>query len=291
MKERRSGEREAAIHALVPLLILVVVAIIALLSGHTSGIRHVGVATGPTAVAQPAACESADPPAPLLSANGVPALDIKYVRVAKEPEGFVTKFGGEPKWVGKPEWPLSRSTGKPMVFIGQVSLDHALFPGAKGRMAYLFVTGDDDYVNGAEPWDPDAGENAIVVQPGDKPIVDTTDSATGPTTLTWAPGTTSAQPEIYRAMFTPSLEPSFLSDAARQKLTQGQEDAYETAIGPDKIGGTPDFIQGAEFPCSGDRLLYQVGFQPFDLNLGDGGVGFAFINSTGTAGRFLTQSH
>jgi hypothetical protein len=291
MKDRRSGEREAAIHAIVPVAILAVVAAIALISGHSSGVRYAGIAAGPTAAAQPAACESANPPAPLLSPEGVPALDIKYVPVAKEPEGFVTKFGGQPKWVGKPEWPLSRSTGKPMVFIGQVSLDHALFPGATGRMAYLFVTGDDDYVNGAEPWDPDAGENAIVVQPGDKPIVATTHSAKGPTTLTWATGTTSQRPVIYRAVFTPSQDPAFVGDTARQELTQQQNDAYETAIGPDKIGGTPDFFQGAEFPCSGERLLYQVGYQPFDLNLGDGGAGFAFINATGTAGRFLTQSH
>jgi Domain of unknown function (DUF1963) len=239
-------------------------------------------------------CTTTKPP-DTGAAGGVAADHITYVPVANDPKGFVTKFGGQPAWVGKPEWPLSRSTGKPMTFIGQIRLDQSLFPGAKGKMAYLFVTGDNDMGYDAEPWDPDAGENAVIVQPGGKPIVATAASSTGPTVETSvrdpATGKYSDRPVIYRAAFTRVEEPNYVSATALSNLPQSSFNAYENAIGPDKVGGTPDFFQGAEFPCSANRLIYQLGYQPFDVNLGDGGAGFAFINASGTAGRFVSQSH
>jgi hypothetical protein len=74
----------------------------------------------------------------------------------------VTKFGGQPVWVADPVWPLSRSTGQPMQFIGQIALDRDLFGDVPARMAYLFMTDTD---GSAETWDPNAGENAVVLQP------------------------------------------------------------------------------------------------------------------------------
>ena len=77
----------------------------------------------------------------------------------------VTKFGGQPVWITKPEWPLSKSTGKPMEFICQIKLDSTLFPNSKAQMAYLFMTNlDDEYVD--DTWECDGGENAIILQPG-----------------------------------------------------------------------------------------------------------------------------
>jgi hypothetical protein len=88
----------------------------------------------------------------------------------------VTKFGGQPVWVGKPEWPLSRETGEPMRFICQVALDLEIFGGEAGRMAYIFMTDGEEYVDGT--WDPD-GENAVIIQP-DGNNVATRPLATGP---------------------------------------------------------------------------------------------------------------
>lgn len=69
----------------------------------------------------------------------------------KEPETVtqtVTKFGGQPIWIDKAEWPISRSTEKPMRFICQIDLEENVFDGLGGRMAYIFMTDDDDYVDG-----------------------------------------------------------------------------------------------------------------------------------------------
>jgi hypothetical protein len=40
---------------------------------------------------------------------------------------FATKFGGPPNWIEKPEWPMSKATGEPMRFIGQIALEPELF--------------------------------------------------------------------------------------------------------------------------------------------------------------------
>lgn len=34
----------------------------------------------------------------------------------------VTKFGGQPVWIGEPQWPVSRQYGTPMQFICQIAL-------------------------------------------------------------------------------------------------------------------------------------------------------------------------
>ena len=70
----------------------------------------------------------------------------------------VTKVGGQPVWLEDPQWPLSLDTGEPMHFLGQFALDG-------GRLAYLFMSGEgDEYVD--DTWEPDGGENALVIQPG-----------------------------------------------------------------------------------------------------------------------------
>ena len=65
----------------------------------------------------------------------------------------VTKFGGQPVWITEPEWPLSEETGEPMRFICQVTLYPELFGDVKGKMAYIFMTDGEDYVDGT--WEPE----------------------------------------------------------------------------------------------------------------------------------------
>jgi hypothetical protein len=76
----------------------------------------------------------------------------------------MTKLGGQPVWVGKPEWPLSRALNVPMRFIGQFALDPELFGSCAAQLAYLFLTDTDTFVDGT--WQPDSGENAMILQPG-----------------------------------------------------------------------------------------------------------------------------
>jgi len=81
--------------------------------------------------------------------------NIEFFEVKNPIVGCVTKFGGQPNWIGKPEWPLSKATDEPMRFIGQIHLEPDLFGKIPGRMAYLFMTDDAD-VDGT--WESDGGE-------------------------------------------------------------------------------------------------------------------------------------
>jgi hypothetical protein len=77
----------------------------------------------------------------------------------------VTKFGGLPVWVGEPAWPTPVATGQKMLFIGQVVIDKRLFPVEEHRLAYLFITEEDDETVGQlETWNPSSGENAVIIQ-------------------------------------------------------------------------------------------------------------------------------
>ena len=91
-------------------------------------------------------------------------LRIELRQVAEPITRPETKFGGDPVWIDGPQWPLSRRYGCPMQFIGQVAIDPRVFPNAVARMAYIFMT---DLDGGDLTWDPDAGENAVILQPGD----------------------------------------------------------------------------------------------------------------------------
>ena len=102
---------------------------------------------------------------------------IEFVESRKPISGLVTKFGGQPVWIGEPQWPLSKSTGKPMRFIGQIAIDSTQFSPVTARMAYLFMTDGEEYVDGT--WEPDGGENAVVLQPG-QTTVKTQPLAQGP---------------------------------------------------------------------------------------------------------------
>ena len=75
----------------------------------------------------------------------------------------VTKFGGQPVWVDKPQWPVSKRLKKPMQFICQIKIDPALFGECPAQMAYLFMTDDSDDPGMYDTWDPDGGENAVIV--------------------------------------------------------------------------------------------------------------------------------
>src|SRR5689334_19521732 len=75
-----------------------------------------------------------------------------------------TKFDGQPDWVAKPELPTSKETGEPMRFICQIDLPEIGLDNLEAKFAYLFMTDGEEYVDGT--WEPDGGENAIILQPG-----------------------------------------------------------------------------------------------------------------------------
>jgi hypothetical protein len=95
----------------------------------------------------------------------------------------ITKFGGQPVWIEQPQWPLSRQTGEPMRFIGQIALDTELFGEPAGRVAYLFISDGETFVDNT--YDPEGGENAVIIQPGGGCEVTTQPLPAGPSVQKW----------------------------------------------------------------------------------------------------------
>lgn len=208
--------------------------------------------------------------------------------------GLVSKFGGQPCWLEAPQWPLSRATGRPMRFIAQLALQAPLFAGTGARMAYLFLTDDpQQYVDGT--WEPDGGENAVILQPG---------RFAGPVAPLWhgpalyrmaeVAGERALQPQDveFLVRLHPIEEPEHVPEAVRWEWPEAQQEHYAQVLAGNKIGGSPGFLQGDEFPQPGDwKLLLQIDSTtvPFYVNFGDAGIGYAFIDQDEQEGRFLWQ--
>lgn len=206
----------------------------------------------------------------------------------------VTKFGGQPTWVEAPQWPLSRQTGRPMRFLAQVALETPVFTASGGKMAYVFMTDEEEYVEGT--WEPDGGENAIVVQPGVF-AGPTTDTATGPSLYRMAEAAGQARlvPEAveFSAELRTAEEPDYQPESARGTWTDERFEAYAQALEGNKLGGAPIFLQGDEFPAGDEwKLLLQLDSTavPFHVNFGDAGIAYAFIDSQERRGKLLWQS-
>lgn len=168
----------------------------------------------------------------------------------------VTKLGGQPVWLGEPQWPLSTELGTPMMFLGQFRL-----PGEKVRMAYLFMSDDEDYVDGT--YEAEGGENALIVQPGRVPsFITVTDDAEGPT----------------------------MSDDLAVALVPTGPAELEAGW-DDRLGGPPSWLQDEEWPAGEWAFLFQLNGTGkfYDVNFGDAGVGYGFLSPDGKEGRFLWQ--
>jgi uncharacterized protein YwqG len=204
---------------------------------------------------------------------------IEFVESVSPITGLVTKFGGQPDWVGEAQWPLSRETGNPMRFLCEIKLSPELFPNAKGQMAYLFMTDeeDGDFVDGT--YEPDGGENAVILQPGH----------TGVPTAARPQG-----PTLYRMVQRAGaklLTPEPCQFGVRL-IEEDDAEANAEDFSGVRIGGKPVFLQGEEFPFEGtNRLLIQIDScsVPFYVNFGDAGVGYAFLNEAGDQAKLLWQ--
>jgi uncharacterized protein YwqG len=218
---------------------------------------------------------------------------IEFVETKNPIRGAVTKFGGQPAWIAQPQWPLSAQTGRPMRFICQIALDPELFGPIDARVAYLFITDEEEHVDGT--WEPDGGENAVILQPGST-SVPVTSASTGPTLYRMAK-------KMFRKRSVPQScefgvktvvaeDHEFVPEEKRDEWSDDQGENYWNDLLGNKIGGTPLFIQSDEFPDSGRwKLLLQLDSAeaPFHLNLGDAGVGYAFLSEDGKRAKFLWQ--
>jgi hypothetical protein len=170
-----------------------------------------------------------------------------------------------------------------MRFICQIAMEPEIFGGGVGRMAYLFMTDGEEFVDGT--YEPDGGENAVIIQP-DGNNVATEPLDTGPSLYSMEETEGADLLHPVPREFAVALEPG----ADPEHGFEDDEDgvAYEEV----KIGGTPIFLQGEEYPAGGGwRLLLQLDSAtvPFYVNFGDAGVGYAFISEDGRSGKFLWQ--
>ena len=205
----------------------------------------------------------------------------------------VTKFGGQPVWVDKPQWPASAETGNLMRFICQINLTDGQFQSALGKVAYIFMTEEEEYVDGT--WEPDGGENTVVIQSVQAGMT-TEEAISGPTIVQYVKvegeKLLQAEPKEYEVRLLKKEEPAYASEQERASWTESVFDDYAKKLEGNKIGGSPIFLQGEEFPSDDEyRLLMQLDSTdvPFSINFGDAGIGYAFINQDCTVGKFLWQ--
>ncbi|MEU6378582.1 hypothetical protein [Streptomyces sp. NPDC046909] len=181
----------------------------------------------------------------------------------------VTKMGGQPVWLEAPQWPVSLETGEPMQFLGQFALDG-------GRLAYLFMTGDEDeFVDGT--YEPEGGENALLVQPGGRipDFVTVEARAEGPS--------------VGSDQLPGAGEREGGDEAGRDAGDENGEGGPWQFLGG--VGVRPHWLQNPETPGEGWSLVVQLDAEdlPFYVNFGDAGIGYAFLSPDGKEGRFLWQ--
>lgn len=207
----------------------------------------------------------------------------------------VTKFGGQPVWIVEPQWPLSKEMGVQMRFICQIALEANMFPGCGGKVAYIFMTDAEDYVDGT--WEPDGGENAVIIQPGGIISVPVITAKTGPILQNFVSFSgydkLQLQDVVLAVKLSEGYDPDFISVEQASSLSEDQWKEYRAKIEGNKIGGTPGFLQGDEFPDEETtwKLLLQLDScgVPFSVNFGDAGIAYAFINKDASIGKFLWQ--
>jgi uncharacterized protein YwqG len=218
---------------------------------------------------------------------------IEFVAARKPILAPVTKFGGQPVWVSEPQWPLSAETGKPMRFICQIAVSGELFGSVATRMPYIFMTDEEEYVDGT--WEPDGGENVVILQPGTA-SVPVEPLAEGPTLYRLVKKMFKKrlvpEPCEFGIQTTVSEDPAFVPESERAKWSEEKWEEYANALDGNKVGGTPIFMQGDEYPGPGSwKLLLQPDSTrvPFFVNFGDAGIAYAFLSEDGTRGKFLWQ--
>jgi hypothetical protein len=197
------------------------------------------------------------------------------------------KFGGQPDWVAQPAWPLGPGRW-PMIFYGQFPL-----LGAPSRVAYLFFSAET-----VDTFEPLADANAVVVQPGAAPQVDTLAMRNGPQ-LFESVRDTRPRPPLYGnrpnrqrpyerfVVLTPGTDPP---EWTWPKVPEG---AYIATSHGDwnKIGGTPLFLQGNDWPHGhGWEFAFQFTASWAGHEFGDGAECYGFANTDGR-GAFLWQCH
>jgi len=230
---------------------------------------------------------------------------LRYHEAPTPIRTLTTKFGGQPVWLEEPSWPLSRAYGTPMQFICQIALPAEFLAAEGARMVYLFVTDDYDHGYRASTFEPDGGENALILQPAGQWEGPTHPLRSGPTLYrrTWTgrdfdPDTGAGwdrTPGEWAVELQAGEDPAGGAWGDRDGDDPVAWRSYRDALAEDKIGGTPvPTINDPTFPDAEQwRLLLQLNTKeneigdPFFLNFADDGVGYAFLSREGRRAQFF----
>lgn len=179
-----------------------------------------------------------------------------------------------------------------MQFIAQIPFGPDLFPGTQPAMAFLFMT---DSNAETETWNPDGGENAVIILPrreltnavtvGDAPRLFRMRKRLWSKTLL-------PEAVVFATELSESRDPEFVPEEGLVLMSGEERESYLAAIQGNKLGGSPYFIQADELPIPAPwHLLLQLDSAtvPFWINFGDAGVGHLFIDGSGRQGKFLWQ--
>jgi hypothetical protein len=225
-----------------------------------------------------------DPPKPYRAPphphRTVPRWSFELEAVDEPIVEPVSKFGGQPVWIGDPTWPLSVD-GAPTTFMAQFTI-----PGREG-LAYLFL--DEAAVETEEiHW------GVVIVQPSpvSVPFVAT---PTGPTF--WTDSTETPGPERYLSRRIPGqvesrvvVEPGLDFDDWTI-LDDDPEPHGDDDRDWNKLGGNPRWLQGAQMPDEpGWRFLFQFTAAKVGHELADGAEVYGLIHDDGR-GHLIVHSH
>lgn len=151
----------------------------------------------------------------------------------------------------------------------------------------IFVTHPDDCDD--DFFDPDAtewngGENAVIIQPLEK--VYNEECTKGPAIFD-----KNNERFEYIPVLKEGRDPEFITSDKYKRLDNYERYGYDQLIDTDKIGGTPNFFRGDEWPEGEWKLLLQLhcNFQPFILNLGAMPILFVFISNDFKKAGMLAQ--
>ena len=213
---------------------------------------------------------------------------IGFEKAEKKITKLITKFGGQPIGIKESQWPISEEwNNRKMMFVGQILLEKGMLGNKKDLMIYIFITHSDNYED--DFFDPDAiewsgGENAVIIQPLEE--VYNEECIEGPTLFDSNNGRFE-----YIPILKEGSDPEFITSSKYQKLDDNERSRYNELVDTDKIGGTPNFFRGDEWPEGEWKLLLQLhcNFQPFVLNLGAMPILFVFISSDFKNAGLLVQ--
>jgi hypothetical protein len=209
--------------------------------------------------------------------RSVPRWSLQLQPTSMPIDRPITKFGGQPVWVGGPTWPLG-SDGEPMTFMAQFSV-----PGVDG-MAYLFIDPSE------EIWESPYDGSALLMQPGpvpDRHVV----RAIGPT---YVSGRTELDRYVprqrtRRTEYVPTLEEG-LEPLEWQEFDAARKDDRDDDRDWNKIGGSPRYLQGGPPDPEGLRFLFQFTADQVGHEMGDAAECYGFIDDA-RRGYFLIESH